>query len=87
MITNYAEVNMKITKENHLLLIRDIINEMEPNFRFKDNITLCQKRIAKIMETFIFSGNFDVSDGILLEYKYSDEKMEKLWGDKLQFPV
>jgi hypothetical protein len=78
---------MKITNGNHLILIRDIINEMEPNFLFKENIALCNERIAKIMETLIFSGNFDVANGIILEHKYKDKKMEEMWGDKLQFPV
>lgn len=77
---------VKVTNENHLLLIKDIIDEMEPNFYFKENIVLCDKRITKIMSVLVFSGELDVSNGIILEHKYKDIKMEKLYGDKLQFP-
>ncbi len=52
--------------QNHLIIIRDLINEMEPNFNFVENITLCHERLGKIMDALVFNDTRIVSFGIIL---------------------
>ena len=59
---------VEITYENHLMLIRDIINEMESNIHFRENVTRCHDRMANIMKALIFNDTRIVASGLILHF-------------------
>lgn len=42
-----------------LIHIRDIIDDMEPNFRYVENVNLCVERLAAYMEYIVFDRNME----------------------------
>ncbi len=52
----------------HLLMMRDIINEMEANLHYKENIELCHNRLANIMEVLVFNDSRMVVNGQIISF-------------------
>jgi len=61
-----------------LIKIRDIINEMESGFIFKENVNLCFDRIAKIMSTLLFSDEKNVVCGEIIKHKYTENELKAM---------
>ena len=43
-----------IMKAEDLLNIRDLIDEMQPHFKYEENVILCTDRMVKYLEYIIF---------------------------------
>lgn len=66
---------IEVTDENHLSLIRDMINDMEEHLCYKENRLLCDDRIANIMMAFVFNDELLVAGDVY--YAAKKERKDK----------